>query len=303
MLSIEARAAAIYWKLWEDMPIRFARRNPQRLRRDARWRPGRPDPWLLFGPRASLLTGKPFRATTPGNALLNWLYAIAETEMTLALLAVGLDAGVAMFHVDMDRRASLALDGIEAVRPHVDRWLINYIGNTVFANRDFTELPDGEVRLTHPLNSHLAHTAALWRQVSEPVASWLKQSFSLVSGMRAYAPPWPNGDPAKPVLSRAPRSPVPPVAPLPAFVSSPLGSRGNSTSARTPLRAPSGARSAQQSNTSPGSLLRSGLRDDPVPRMCRECGRALPAGRRAFCGRDCATCYHRTPKVSREDHP
>jgi hypothetical protein len=30
-LSIEAEAAWIYWSLWERMPVRFARRNPQRL--------------------------------------------------------------------------------------------------------------------------------------------------------------------------------------------------------------------------------------------------------------------------------
>jgi hypothetical protein len=71
VLSVEARAASIYWKLWKDVPVQFARRNPQRLGPNGRWRPGRTDLWLTFGPRASLLTGKPFRATTPGNALLN----------------------------------------------------------------------------------------------------------------------------------------------------------------------------------------------------------------------------------------
>ncbi len=71
VLSVEARAASIYWKLWNNVPVRFAHRNPQRLGANGRWRPGRSALWLTFGPRASLLTGKPFRATTPGNALLN----------------------------------------------------------------------------------------------------------------------------------------------------------------------------------------------------------------------------------------
>jgi hypothetical protein len=30
-LSLEAEAAWSYWNLWERMPVRFARRNPQRL--------------------------------------------------------------------------------------------------------------------------------------------------------------------------------------------------------------------------------------------------------------------------------
>ena len=73
LLSVEARAAAIYWKLWRDLPVRFARSNPHRLGPNGRWRPGRSELWLTFGPRASVLTGGPFRATTPGNALLNYL--------------------------------------------------------------------------------------------------------------------------------------------------------------------------------------------------------------------------------------
>ena len=116
-LSLEAEAAWSYWSLWERMPVRFARRNPQRLGPNGRWRPGRPDPWLTFGSRTSLLSTKPSRATTPGNALLNYLYAILESEMTIALLAQGLDPGIGMVHADIDGRASLALDAMEAIRP------------------------------------------------------------------------------------------------------------------------------------------------------------------------------------------
>jgi CRISPR/Cas system-associated endonuclease Cas1 len=43
VLSIEAHAASIYWKLWRDVPVRFARRSPQRLGANGRWRPGRTD--------------------------------------------------------------------------------------------------------------------------------------------------------------------------------------------------------------------------------------------------------------------
>jgi CRISPR/Cas system-associated endonuclease Cas1 len=77
--------------------------------------------------------------------------------MTIALLAQGLDPGIGMVHADLDGRASLALDAIEAIRPHVEYWLFTYLQATAFANRDFHEL-DGEVRLSHPLTSHLAHS-------------------------------------------------------------------------------------------------------------------------------------------------
>jgi CRISPR-associated endonuclease Cas1 len=191
-LAVEAEAAWIYWNLWERMPVRFARRNPQRLGSNGRWRPGRPDLWLTFGSRTSLLSGKPSRATTPGNCLINYLYAILESEMTIALLARGLDPGIGIFHADIDGRSSLALDAIEAVRPYVEYWLFTYLQSTVFANRDFHELPDGEVRLSHPLNAHLAHTAAIWRKACDPVAEWLAQGFehsSALGSMRATLAP------------------------------------------------------------------------------------------------------------------
>ena len=182
VLSAEAQAASIDWKLWEHVPVRFARRNPQRLAPTGRWRPGRHESWLTFGARSSLLTGRPHRASTPGNALLNYLYGVLAGEMTVALFAVGLDPGIGMFHSDIDRRSSLALDAIEATRPYVDYWLLTYLTSTVFANRDFNELSDGEARLSHPLSSHLAYTAGLWRKACEPVAGWLAQSFRRTSG-------------------------------------------------------------------------------------------------------------------------
>jgi CRISPR/Cas system-associated endonuclease Cas1 len=266
-LSIEAEAAWIYWNLWERMPLRFARRNPQRLGPNGRWRPGRPDPWLTFGSRTSLLSGKQSRATTPGNALLNYLYAILESEMTLALLARGLDPGIGMFHADIDGRSSLALDAIEAVRPYVEYWLFSYLQATPFANRDFHELPDGEVRLSHPLNSHLAHTAALWRKACEPIAQWLARSFERTSGLapvRAVLAP--------PVASL---TPVKPEAQLMTGMGPTLMPQ-----LRTFIPTARGHRPAA-------------VKDNPVPRACWDCGRALTADRRAFCSEECAENYRR----------
>jgi CRISPR-associated endonuclease Cas1 len=192
VLSVEARAASIYRKLWEDLPVTFARRNPQRLGPNGRWRPGRPNPWLTFGPRTSLLTGKPFRTTTPGNALLNYLYALLESEMIVALLAVGLDSGIGLFHTDLDGRSSLALDAIEAVRPYVDCWLAGYLATSVFANRDFTELSDGEVRIAP---RSIPISPILWRSGERHVSRWRTGSHKL-SGARAplptCAPPTPG---------------------------------------------------------------------------------------------------------------
>jgi CRISPR-associated protein Cas1 len=267
VLSVEASAASAYWSAWRSVPIRFARRNPQRLGPNGRWRPGRVEQWLTFGPRASLLTGGPFRATTPGNALLNYLYAVLESEMTIALLAAGLDPGIGMFHADIDRRSSLALDAIEAARPHVDYWLLTYLASSAFANRDFTELPDGEIRLSHPLTSHLAHTAALWRMVCQPVADWLAQSFSRAAGVGAKMTDEHKimvQKSIRPKISGQERG-VDPLTLLPAFNGP---SRG-----RRPIP------------------LQGALKDNPVPLVCWECGKALVGKRLRSCSKECARAF------------
>lgn len=278
MLMAEAHAAVCYWELWKHVPVAFARRNPKRLGANGRWQPGRRDPWLVFGPRASLLTGGPYKATTPGNCVLNWLYAVCQTELTIALRTSGIDPGVGLFHVDTPKRPSLSLDAIEALRPYVDLWLFGYLTDSVFANRDFNEERDGEVRLTHPLSSHLAMTAALWRQVCEPVVGWLKDSFMHAGEMSlAHTRRWlsPAASTREPMPQRPRRQRHPPaLAPLlPALTSS----------------------------TRPGLSARQGfarLRDEPVPRTCRECGRAMLGNHRTFCSQTCAVDNNRARRHS-----
>lgn len=267
LLSAEALGASTYWSAWGNVPVRFAHRNPERLAPNGKWRPGRSEQWLTFGPRPSLLTGQPFRATTPGNALLNYLYALLEAEMTVALLAVGLDPGMGMFHADVDRRLSLALDAMEAARPHVDHWLLAYLASSAFANRDFMERPNGEVRLTHPLTSHLGHTAALWRMVCEPIAQWLAQSFSRAGGFSAVLADHGNIVVSPTIQSKRSErgGKIDPLASVPPIDGSAYG--------RRPIP------------------LNGALKDNPVPMVCWECGKGLGDKRHRFCSMQCAKSF------------
>lgn len=178
LLAIEAMAATPYWPLWQSLPLHLARRERA------------PEHWRTFGTRHSPLTGKPLKAASPGGAILNYLYAVSVGEMTIALTGAGLDPGMGIFHADQDRRASLAYDAIEAVRPYVDGWLISWLDAARFSKRDFYEGADGAIRLTRPLTSHLAMTAAIWRPAAQAVAGWLARALagSLASERRLPAP-------------------------------------------------------------------------------------------------------------------
>lgn len=101
--AIESAAASEYWSLWKNVPILFPRKDAELV----------PSHWLRFGSRHSPLTGGPRLAVTPGNALLNYLMALGETECRLALVACGLDPALGFIHRDTANRDSLALDLIE----------------------------------------------------------------------------------------------------------------------------------------------------------------------------------------------
>jgi hypothetical protein len=165
LLGIEGAAAAAYWSLWVDVPLRFARREQA------------PEHWQSFGRRNSPLGRKNTRnAVTPANAVLNYLYGVLASEMTIALTGIGLDAGLGIFHTDAARRASLTYDAMEAVRAGVDGWLVAWLAEARFSKRDFYEESDGTIRITRPLTSHLAMTAPVWRPAAQSVAGWLARA-------------------------------------------------------------------------------------------------------------------------------
>jgi hypothetical protein len=188
--------------------------------------------------------------------------------MAAALHAVGLDEGIGLFHAAKDGRPSLALDGLEAVRPYIEAWCPSFLAATAFANRDFHETAEGEVRMTHPLSAHLAHTAALWRPACERVAAWMARAF----GGAVERPAAIDDD------TRLPLS-IPALAGRPEFT------------ARVPPALPSLLPShARKGNARPS--LQGGLNDAPFPRTCWQCGRALPSDRRRFCTDTHAVAYH-----------
>lgn len=166
----ESQAAAAYWSAWAPVPVRFARRDADRV----------PAHWRTFGGRAPPLTGNPRLAGNPANALLNVLYACLEAEATLAARVVGLDPGVGLLHADQPNRDSLAADLMEPLRPVVDRYLLRLLTGRVFAAADFYETRQGVCRVTPPLARELAEASADWLapvgRVAEDVARLLDQA-------------------------------------------------------------------------------------------------------------------------------
>lgn len=163
--SIESHAASSYWSAWHSLPINFVRKDALRL----------PDHWRVFGTRDSPLTGSPRLAVNPPNAILNYLYAILESESRLAATALGLDPGFGVLHADAPARGNLCLDLMEPVRPHVDAYLLNWIMSQPFRREWFFEQSNGNCRLLGSFAVHLSETAPTWGRAVAPFAERVAQ--------------------------------------------------------------------------------------------------------------------------------
>ena len=104
--------------------------------------------------------------------MLNYLYALLESEARLAAAALGLDPGIGFLHVDTDARDSLACDLMEAGRPSVDAFLLEWIMRQPLRREWFFEQRDGSCRLMAPVAVRLSGSAPAWRHLLAPIAEW-----------------------------------------------------------------------------------------------------------------------------------
>jgi CRISPR-associated endonuclease Cas1 len=163
---IESQAALKYWTAWRTLPINFPKNDLPRV----------PDHWRSFGSRVSPLTGSPRMAANPPNAILNYLYAVLESEARLAAAALGLDPGLGVLHVDTDARDSLACDLMEVIRPQVDAYLLDWITRQPLKREWFFEERNGNCRLMASLAERLSETGPTWARAIAPITEWVAQA-------------------------------------------------------------------------------------------------------------------------------
>lgn len=165
---LEALAAKAYWGTWRDLPVKFPVKDVQRV----------PEHWQTFGGRISPLTSSPRLAVNPPNAMLNYLYALLESEARLATDALGLDPGLGVMHFDSPTRDSLASDLMEPIRPRVDAFVLDWITRSLLRREWFFEQRHGNCRLMASFAQRLSETAATWASAVAPIAERLTRTFS-----------------------------------------------------------------------------------------------------------------------------
>ena len=162
----ESQAAYAYWSAWRTVPVIFPRIDVPRV----------PDHWRTFGTRISPLSGSPRLAANPPNAILNYLYALLESEARLAAAALGLDPGLGVLHVDSRTRDSLACDLMEPVRPQVDAYVLDWISREPLRREWFFEQRDGTCRLMGSFAVRISETAPAWGRAVAPLAEWVSRA-------------------------------------------------------------------------------------------------------------------------------
>ena len=165
---IESRAAVEYWDAWHGIPMRFGSRDVKHI----------PAHWLAFDSRRSQLSSSNRKASTPINAILNYLYGILEAEARIAAYRVGCDPGMGLIHSDKPHRANFAADLMEPVRPDVDAYVLQLLEDRTFLKADFFENRDGNCRLLPPLTEALAESAPRWAKALGPVAEHTAWAFA-----------------------------------------------------------------------------------------------------------------------------
>jgi CRISPR-associated endonuclease Cas1 len=177
--SLEPRAAKAYWKAWQTVSINFPEKDLPRV----------PEHWRKFDTRTSALSGSPRLAANPVNAILNYLYALLEAECRLACSALGPDPEMGVLHMDKPTRDSFACDLMEAIRPEVDAYVLNWITRQPLKRSWLFEERNGNCRLMADLATQLAETASTWARLVAPIAEWAMKEIASTTRTRKSISP------------------------------------------------------------------------------------------------------------------
>lgn len=138
---LEARAALAYFTCWREQPIQWKGTGQKPI----------PEEWYRCGTRQVVLGTTNRHATHPVNALLNYAYAMLESEVRLEALAEGLDPTIGYMHARHPGRVALVYDQMEPLRPVVDRHVLSVVREHTFSPSDFLLTKRGVCRLHHQL--------------------------------------------------------------------------------------------------------------------------------------------------------
>jgi CRISPR-associated protein Cas1 len=144
---LEARSAVAYFRAWYATSLLWRTSAPHPI----------PDEWRTVGPRFTRVYATGSRnASHPVNAILNYAYAVLQSQVQIRLVAEGFDPMLGIMHADRDDAAAFVFDMMEPDRPKVDRAVLAFLKSEALHPADFTIREDGVVRLNPELARRVA---------------------------------------------------------------------------------------------------------------------------------------------------
>ena len=145
--ALEAGSAAAYFRAWREIPLQWKGLSQRPI----------PESWRRIGSRTSLfkLAGNR-NAAHPINAMLNYAYAILESQMRIQSVVEGYDPTLGIMHVSRDGSSAFVFDMMEPERPDVDRSILEFVKSRKFHAADFVIRTDGVCRLNPEMAKHVA---------------------------------------------------------------------------------------------------------------------------------------------------
>lgn len=136
--ALEANAAASYFRAWRGIPIKWRRTSRRPIPESWKTVEQRTSPFQIAGNR---------NAAYPVNAILNYAYAVLQSQIQINTVAEGYDPTIGIMHEGRDGSSAFVFDLMEPGRPAIDQKVLEFIKGRVFDPADFVVRSDGVCRL------------------------------------------------------------------------------------------------------------------------------------------------------------
>jgi CRISPR-associated protein Cas1 len=145
--TLEANSAAAYFRAWREISLKWQNSARKPI----------PHDWKFIGSRTSRFNLAGNRsAFHPVNAILNYTYAILQSQLQIRAVSEGYDPTLGIMHFQRPGSPAFIFDLMEPERPKVDRAIIEFLKSEKLHSADFTIRRDGVVRLNPQLARRVA---------------------------------------------------------------------------------------------------------------------------------------------------
>jgi CRISP-associated protein Cas1 len=161
LLGLEGRAGLAYFNAWRFLPLQWKGLGRYPIPRD----------WMTVGQRGTFARKKVGNrnASHPVNAMLNYAYAVLESQVRVQIVAEGFDPTIGFLHSGRRGRSDFVLDLMEPLRPILDRLLLHFVQAHTFHPADFTIRSDGVCRLNPEMARYVTGLCA--GHLERPIAT------------------------------------------------------------------------------------------------------------------------------------